>query len=113
RRHAGTHEAAVFDLLEGRADLAALAEEPWRKLQVDDPGRATTLRLLWRSEPLPPGPVVCRQSAMTDCAAIGAALLGTAGEKLAGPLSEGWTETVGARRFLMFDRGRYEAFKPE
>ena len=113
RRHAGTHEAALLDLLEGRADIAAFAEEPWRKLQAEAPERAATLRPLWRSAPLPPGPQVCRAGAAVDCQALGAALLGTAGAALAGPLSEGWTETAGAERFRAFDAARYDAFKPE
>jgi ABC-type phosphate/phosphonate transport system substrate-binding protein len=112
RRHAGTHDAAMLDLLDGRADIAAFAEEPWRKLQVEAPGRAAMLRPLWRSGPLPPGPLVCRTSAAVDCKALGAALLGAAGEALAGPLSEGWTETAGALRFRAFEADRYDAFKP-
>ncbi|MET4685230.1 phosphate/phosphite/phosphonate ABC transporter substrate-binding protein [Brevundimonas faecalis] len=110
-RHARTHEGALADLQEGRADIAALAEEPWRKFAADHPDRAAALTPLWRSEPLPPGPVTCREAAV-DCAALGAALLGQAGDAVAAPLSEGWSETLGAKGFIPFDASRYAPFKP-
>lgn len=110
-RHARTHDAALADLLDGRADVAALAEEPWRKLVDEQPERAAVLTPLWRSEPLPPGPVVCRESTATDCEAIRAALLGPAGDTAAERLAEGWAETAGATRFTTFDASRYAAFK--
>lgn len=55
-----THDKSLEDLVAGRADIAALAETPWQNLQINDPERAETLRLVWRSGPLPPGPVICR-----------------------------------------------------
>jgi phosphonate transport system substrate-binding protein len=111
-RQAGTHEAALEELLSGRADLAALAEEPWRKLQVEAPERAATLKLLWRSVPLPVGPVVCRAGSATPCGAIQAALLGPQGADAAGPLAKGWTETEGARGFRPYPPEEYQAFSP-
>ena len=113
RRHAGTHEAVLEDLLAGRADVGALAEEPWHKLQADNPAGAARLALLWRSAPLPPGPVVCRASAIVDCDAIRSELLGPAGAEAAAALSLGWTETAGATRFQAFDPARYDMFKAQ
>lgn len=110
-RRAGTHEAALDDLLQGRADVAALAEEPWRKLQAADPVKAATVRLLWRSEPLPPGPVICRQRVNVSCAAIRSALLGRDGAAVAAALSAGWVETRGATRFRRYERQDYGAFQ--
>ena len=110
-RQAGTHEAALADLLEDRADIAALAEDPWTRLQKAEPARATTLRVLWRSEPLPPGPIVCRASKSLDCRALATALLGPAGADVAPALASGWSETEGAVRFRRFDRNRYDAFQ--
>lgn len=109
--HAGTHEAVLTDLLAGRADVGALAEEPWRKLQSDDPGGAARLTLLWRSDPLPPGPVACRARTVVDCAAIASELLGPSGGKIAETLSKGWTETAGATRFQDFAPARYDIFR--
>ena len=111
RRHAGTHEAVLEDLLAGRADIGALAEEPWRKLQADNPAGAASLALLWRSSPLPPGPVVCRANRIVNCDAIRSELLGPAGRDAATALSQGWTETAGATRFQAFDPARYDMFK--
>lgn len=111
RKHAGTHETALDDLLTGQADVAALAEEPWRKLQAEAPARAATLRLLWRSAPLPPGPVVCREAPSIPCDAIRAALLTTTAAETAQTLSRGWTETEGARGFRPYDEVTYAPFK--
>lgn len=110
-RHAGTHEGVLTDLLTGRADVGALAEEPWRKLQSDDPGSASRIALLWRSDPLPPGPVVCRARAAVDCDAIASELLGPSGGNAAEALSKGWTETAGATRFQAFVPARYDIFR--
>lgn len=112
-RQAGTHEAALEDLLADRADLAALAEEPWRKLQTEAPDRAATLRLLWRSVPLPVGPIVCRTGSATSCRGIQAALFGPQGADLAGALAKGWTETEGATQFRPYSPEEYQAFSPE
>ena len=62
RFHAGTHDNSLELLIVYEADIAALAENPWRSLQENDSARAGTLRLLWRSDALPPGPVICRET---------------------------------------------------
>ena len=111
RRMAGTHEAALADLIEGRADVAALTEDPWRRLQASDPAKAATLHPIWRSAPLPPGPVVCHEGPATPCAEIQAALLGAQGGPTAVALAAGWSEADGATRFMAYDRARYEAFR--
>ncbi|MDZ3832311.1 MAG: PhnD/SsuA/transferrin family substrate-binding protein [Sphingopyxis sp.] len=113
RRQAGTHDKALDDLLSGRASIAALAENPWRELQAADPARAATLHLLWRSAPLPPGPVVCRNSGTLSCVGIRNALLSGTGAEIARSLAEGWTETKGAARFRPYDESAYAPFKPQ
>lgn len=112
-RQAGTHDAALDDLLTGRSDVAALADEPWQNLQVKYPALAAQLHLLWRSDPLPVGPVVCKNSLRTSCDAIRSALLGPAGGAVAAPLSNGWKETEGAIRFRAYDPASYDAFRAE
>ena len=110
-RHAGTHAAALEDLLTGRADMAALAEEPWRRLQANQPAQADALRLLWRSAPLPPGPVICREAAAVPCAAIRDALLSDGASEAARALSQGWIETRGSTQFQAYDEAAYAPFK--
>ena len=105
---AGTHEAALAALRAGTADLAALAEEPWRQLKAENPKAAEGLVELWRSDPLPPGPVVCIRAPTTPCDAIGAVLLGDAGG--AAKLAEGWSETEGALRFKGYEAQLYVRF---
>lgn len=111
RRYAGTHDAALDDVLAGRADVAGMAENFWRGLQEKYPVRAASLRLLWRSEPLPPGPVVCREADGVDCARIREALLSADGRQVAVTLAQGWAETEGAEKFRAFDAAVYAPFR--
>lgn len=97
-RQAGTHEAALAALQAGDADLAAFAEEPWRKLKAESPQTAAGLVELWRSDPLPAGPVICVRAPTTPCDEIESVLLGDAGPAAA-ELAKGWSETEGAVRF--------------
>lgn len=112
-RQAGTHDAALDDLLTGRSHVAAVAEEPWRNLLAKYPALAAQLHMLWRSDPLPVGPVVCKDNLRTSCDAIQSALLGPSGGEVAGPLSNGWKETQGAVRFRAYDPASYDAFRAE
>ncbi|KQW73261.1 hypothetical protein ASE17_10020 [Phenylobacterium sp. Root77] len=104
---AGTHEAALAALQAGDADLAAFAEEPWRKLKADNPQAAAGLVELWRSDPLPAGPVVCVRAATTPCDEIEGLLLRD-GAKAAADLAKGWSETEGAMRFRAHDDRHYD-----
>jgi phosphonate transport system substrate-binding protein len=106
-RQAGTHEAALTALQAGDADLAAFAEEPWRKLKAENPQAAAGLVELWRSDPLPAGPVVCVRAATTPCDEIEAVLLGD-GTTTAADLAKGWSETEGAVRFRTHDDRHYD-----
>lgn len=106
---AGTHEAALAALQAGTADLAALAEEPWRQLKAENPKAAKGLVELWRSDPLPPGPVVCVRAPTTPCDEVEAVLLGDG--PAAADLAKGWSETEGAVRFKGYDDRPYAGFR--
>ena len=110
--YAGTHEAALAQLIDSKADVAALAEGPWLALQAKLPDVAVRLLPLWRSEPLPPGPIVCMASGQVPCRRIASALLADspASRDAAIMLARGWTETAGARRFTRVRSARYAAF---
>lgn len=108
-RQAGTHEAALAALQAGDADLAAFAEEPWRKLKAQNPQAAAGLVELWRSDPLPAGPVVCVRAATTPCDEVEAVLLADPGPAAA-ELAKGWSETEGAVRFKIYDDLPYAPF---
>lgn len=108
---AGTHEAALAALQAGDADLAALAEEPWRKLKAEDPQAAAGLAELWRSAPLPPGPVVCVRSTTTPCEQVEVLLRAQAARPAAADLAKGWSETEGAVGFKSFDDRAYAGFR--
>lgn len=114
RRFAGTHDAALEDVLAGRADVAALAEEPWRRLVAERPEDAARLRQIWRSAPLPPGPVICVQRKEIDCSQVAAFILRGRGAAsgAATALAAGWSETQGATSFKPVDLRSYAGFLP-
>ncbi|NNM75381.1 PhnD/SsuA/transferrin family substrate-binding protein [Sphingomonas sp. ID1715] len=96
RLWAGTHDGALAMLLDGRADVAALAEEPWRNASPEVKARMVQL---WRSEPLPPGPLICVSRVGFDCGAVKRLVLSKAAAPAAAELARGWSETEGAARF--------------
>lgn len=110
-RYAGTHEAALTDLLEGRADIAALAEQPWRELKMKQPALAATLVDVWRSAPLPPGPVICAETARLSCETVAKVLLHDGSGRTAASLAAGWSETAGAEAFVPVSLETYETFR--
>jgi len=110
----GSHEGALAALANGMADLAAVAEEPWRAWQAGQMAPASSERLprvLWQSPPLPSGTLTCRQSARLDCAELADALIRNtpATRRAAQYLGRGWPEWTGARAFAPYDRTLYAA----
>lgn len=107
---AGTHDAAMGRLLDGSADIAALAEDPWRKLKAEQPARAAELVELWRSQPIPPGPVVCVQASDTPCDAVAKAMIAPEAAAATRALSAAWSETAGATRLIPVNPATYAPF---
>lgn len=107
--YAGTHDAAFVQLQQGKVDLAALAESPWRAAQTA--GKAGELVQLWRSPPIAPGPLVCRDGGRIDCAQARALLLqlhDTAPQAVAA-LVAAWSEAAGAQRLVPVNEANYDA----
>ena len=67
--YAGSHAAALESVASGRADVAALAAD------VYDASRPTGVVEVWRSQPIPPGPLLCRPAADVPCQQFTAWLL--------------------------------------
>ncbi len=101
---AGSHAAALAAVHEGRADVAALAAD------VFD-ARPQGLHEVWRSPVIPPGPLLCRESARVPCPRI-ADLLRSVDRHdpavMAG-LRYGWPEFGDAVRFIDAPPGALEA----
>lgn len=107
-KHAGTHDAALASLGDGSADLAALAETPWQQLRKQ--GGGTDLVELWRSPPIPPGPVVCREDGQLPCARVAALLQSLKADSAAlQGLVNAWSEAAGAKRLVPVQAAPYEA----
>lgn len=108
-RHAGTHDAALAALQDGTADIAALADAPWQAGKAR--GNVAGIVELWRSPPIPPGPVVCRDGGRLDCARAAAVLdaLHTQAPDALAALVGAWSEAKGAVRMGKVDNAAYDA----
>ncbi len=93
--YAGSHAAVGHMLADGRADIGALAAE------VHDAAPPAGLAVLWRSAPIPPGPLLCRRAAHVPCHDIARWLLesNTDVEGVLAGLRAGWPEFGDAVRF--------------
>lgn len=94
--YAGSHAAALQTLVEGRVDVAALAAD------IYDADRPQGLHELWRSDPIPPGPLLCRAAAGVPCEAIAEWLLEahTRDPAVMAALRAGWPEFGDAQAFV-------------
>ncbi len=100
--YAGSHAAALQAVAEGHADVAALAAD------VHDAARPDGVNELWRSDPIPPGPLLCRAATDVPCQTIAAWLLEAHEESPAvmAALRAGWPEFGDATVFIPADLGR-------
>ncbi len=94
--YAGSHAAALRTLADGGADVAALAAD------VFDAAPPPGVVELWRSAPIPPGPLLCRVQAAAACSDIRGWLLESHDRDPAvmAALREGWPEFGQATRFV-------------
>ncbi|WP_062353957.1 phosphate/phosphite/phosphonate ABC transporter substrate-binding protein [Pseudoxanthomonas mexicana] len=97
--YSGSHAAALQAVVEGRADVAALAGD------VYDASRPDGVRELWRSDPIPPGPLLCRATTDVPCQAMAAWLLDAHREDpgVMTALRVGWPEFGDATMFVPAD----------
>jgi phosphonate transport system substrate-binding protein len=97
--YAGSHAAALQAVVAGDADVAALAAD------VFDRAEAQGLHALWRSDPIPPGPLLCRVADDLPCDEIAAWLLDAHvhDARVMAALRAGWPEFADADRFRAAD----------
>lgn len=97
--YAGSHAAALEAVASGRADVAALAAD------VYDAGRPAGVVELWRSDPIPPGPLLCRPAADVPCQQFTAWLIEAHEQAPAvmAALRAGWPEFGDATVFVVAD----------
>lgn len=100
--YSGSHAAALQAVVDGRADVAALAGD------VYDASRPDGIHELWRSDPIPPGPLVCRATTDVPCQSIAAWLLDAHREdpSVIAALRVGWPEFGNATVFVPADVAR-------
>ena len=94
--YAGSHAAALDALTSGQADVAALAAD------VYDAARPARVVELWRSDPIPPGPLLCRPAADVPCQQFAVWLLEAHDEapSVMAALRAGWPEFGDATVFV-------------
>ena len=94
--YAGSHAAALEAVTSGNADVAALAAD------VYDAARPAGVVELWRSEPILPGPLLCRPAADVPCQQFTDWLLDAHNEAPAvmAALRAGWPEFGDAMVFV-------------
>lgn len=107
--YAGSHAAALQAVVDGNADVAALAAD------VYDASRPQAVVELWRSPPIPPGPLLCHPGPGVPCQAITAWLLEAHDEAPAvmAALRAGWPEFGDAQRFVVPARDVADALLPQ
>ena len=103
--YAGSHAAALEAVASGRADVAALAAD------VYDASRPTGVVEVWRSQPIPLGPLLCRPAADVPYQQFTAWLLEAHDEAPAvmAALRAGWPEFGDAQRFTVPERALLDA----
>lgn len=108
-QHAGSHAAALEAVTSGAADVAALAADVHAQSGVEG------LHVLWRSDPIPPGPLLCRTSGPVPCADVATWLLEAhqADPAVMAALREGWPEFGSADAFREADLPRLDALLGE
>lgn len=93
--YVGSHAAALRAVAAGDADVAALAADVFERSGGEG------LHLLWRSDPIPPGPLLCRATDDVPCDSIAAWLLEAHAHDatVMAALRAGWPEFGDADRF--------------
>jgi phosphonate transport system substrate-binding protein len=105
---AGSHAAALAALTQGRADVAALAAD------VYEADRPPGIHVLWKSPPVPAGPLVCRSSDDVPCADIAQWLLRAheLDPSVLAALRSGWPEFGDAMNFIEADSTELRSLLP-
>ena len=102
---AGTHEGAITDVLDGRADVGAAKNTIYRRLAAEDTRVAEELKILSRSPDVPETTLVVRSNLNPSVsAALGDALLAMHRN----PAGSSALKDFGARRFISAAQKDYE-----
>ncbi|GAB3029105.1 PhnD/SsuA/transferrin family substrate-binding protein [Bowmanella dokdonensis] len=109
--YSGSHDQALQAVLTGKTDLAGLASGVYDLALAADSSLTTRVQELWRSPPIPVGPVLCRL-ATEVCDRVSAALLSkeTLPPSVMEGLNRGWPEFGGTTQFKAVDAQTYQPF---
>lgn len=108
----GSHQKVLDSLVAGNVDVGVIATALLRQYQSESKNIQTAeLVELWRSAPLPFGPVACYPSVRIDCNAFKAAVLqnNDAATAILAGLKQGWPEFQSSDSLVVVDVQMYEA----
>ncbi|MEM8816664.1 MAG: PhnD/SsuA/transferrin family substrate-binding protein [Pseudomonadota bacterium] len=114
RRYAGSHQNVLEETANGPGRVGVLATKVYLDAlaEADRTGASRpAVREIWRSGPIPFGPLVCTASMAAKCLQLREYLLKTSDESrriLAG-LQGGWPEFAGASGFEIAESTQYDA----
>ena len=109
--YAGTHAEALKMVVEGKADIVALASEEFDKFREQSPEAASMLQILWLSEDIKLGPIIVRSSLPKNIqTAISKQIIGaerTAPQAFTA-VRDGWTEAKKADALVKISDPYYD-----
>jgi len=102
---AGTHENAIRDVLDGKADIGAAKNTVFRRLAAEDPRIGTELKILSRSPDVPENTLTVRKDLDPS---ISAALRDALVTMHNNPAGRTVLKEFGVRRFILASQKDYE-----
>lgn len=111
--YAGTHQAAVEALLQGKADVAAMGQDAWVKIRQSGISGVDSLQEIWLSPEIPLGPVLFHGSLQPAEKELLKQLLldlDRSAPAALQSLKAGWTEAKNATHFNAISADHYQPF---
>jgi phosphonate transport system substrate-binding protein len=106
------HALTLKQIAEGNGDVGAFGSEEYHKALLSDPGLAKKVNLLWESQPIQLGPVLCKKNLSSEIADQLLQALLTLHDKNPGAFNAvkaGWTEAIPADKFQRVGDQYYDA----
>ncbi|WP_290794316.1 phosphate/phosphite/phosphonate ABC transporter substrate-binding protein [Flavihumibacter sp. UBA7668] len=111
--YAGTHQAAVEQVLQGKADLAAMGQDAFLSVIKSDPNKKAELSEIRISPEIPLGPALLNQQLsreINDLIVAALLELHTKSPEAMEKIRQGWTEARKATHFEQIASNHYEPF---
>jgi len=106
----GSHQKSLEALLASKVDLAGLALGVYENYLEENPYTDKKYKIIWSSQPIPVGPILCRSSESLKCNKLKLDLLESHqfNSNILKSLNMGWPEFGGAKKFIAPDLVKYQ-----